>query len=98
MVHDILGGRSRVRIAEAHDDRINDTTVVRREYSLVVQEAGAEAKPFVLVITNESFISRFARYQDGPDICYQKLMESLASEAPSPQDTSRRIVVSPMPA
>lgn len=33
--HDVLGGRSRVRIAEAHDDRIDDTTAVRREYSVV---------------------------------------------------------------
>jgi uncharacterized protein len=35
IVHDVLGGRSQVRIAEAHDERINDTTVIRREYSLV---------------------------------------------------------------
>jgi uncharacterized protein len=35
IVHDTLGGRSQVRIHEAEDDRINDTTVVRREYSLV---------------------------------------------------------------
>jgi uncharacterized protein len=35
VVHDVLGGRSQVRIREAGDDRINDTTLVRREYSLV---------------------------------------------------------------
>ncbi len=31
----MLGGRSQVRIEESRDERINDTTVVRREYSLV---------------------------------------------------------------
>jgi hypothetical protein len=35
VVHDVLGGRSQVRIEEAHDERINDTTAVHREYSLV---------------------------------------------------------------
>ena len=35
VVHDVLGGRSQVRIEESHDERINDTTIVRREYSLV---------------------------------------------------------------
>lgn len=35
VVHDVLRGRSQVRIHETHDDRINDTTAVRREYSLV---------------------------------------------------------------
>jgi predicted acyl esterase len=35
VVHDLLGGRSQVRIREATDERINDTTAVRREYSLV---------------------------------------------------------------
>jgi uncharacterized protein len=35
VVHDVLVGRSQVRIREASDERINDTTAVRREYSLV---------------------------------------------------------------
>ena len=35
IVHDVLGGRSQVRFHETEDNRINDTTVVRREYSLV---------------------------------------------------------------
>jgi len=35
VVHDLLSGRSQVRFREGHDERINDTTVVRREYSLV---------------------------------------------------------------
>jgi hypothetical protein len=35
VVHDVLRGRSQVRLHETHDDRIDDTTVVRREYSFV---------------------------------------------------------------
>jgi predicted acyl esterase len=35
VVHDILAGRSQVRIVEAHDQRINDTTVKRREYTFI---------------------------------------------------------------
>jgi uncharacterized protein len=35
IVHDVLGGRSQVRIEESHDERIDETTVVGREYSLV---------------------------------------------------------------
>lgn len=54
-----------------------------REYSLVVQEGAAAAKTFVLVIPNDAFASRNARYQDGPDICYQKLLAELAI-APGP--------------
>ena len=44
-------------------------TGLAREYSLVVQEGAGESKTFVLVIPNDAFTSRFARYQDGPDIC-----------------------------
>lgn len=35
VVHGLLSGRSQVRIREGHEERINDTTVVGREYSLV---------------------------------------------------------------
>ena len=41
VVHDVLGGRTQVRFREATDERINDTTAVRREYSLV-----ADCDPF----------------------------------------------------
>jgi hypothetical protein len=54
-------------------------TDLAREYSLVVQEAAAEAKTFVLVIAKEAFNSKNARYQDGPDICYQKVLATLAA-------------------
>jgi uncharacterized protein len=35
VVQGLLSGRSRVTLREAHEERINDTTVVGREYSLV---------------------------------------------------------------
>ncbi len=35
VVHDVLSGRVQARIGEASDERVNDTTAVRREYSLV---------------------------------------------------------------
>ena len=35
VVHDVLAGNTQVRIEETADDRIDETTVVRREYSLV---------------------------------------------------------------
>ncbi|MCI0636474.1 MAG: hypothetical protein L0206_21530, partial [Actinobacteria bacterium] len=35
VVHDALSGRSQVRIGEEHDERIDATTVVHREYSLL---------------------------------------------------------------
>ena len=36
-MHNLLSGRSQVRFVEGHDERINETTVVRREYSLVAE-------------------------------------------------------------
>ncbi len=60
------------------------STGLGREYSLVVgQEGTTESKTFVLVIADEAFTSRNARYQDGPDICYQKLLATLSS-SPAP--------------
>jgi len=49
VTHDILAGRSRVHIHEGSDVRVNDTTVVRREYELTAgvarnEPAGASAR------------------------------------------------------
>jgi len=54
-------------------------TSVGREYSLRTQDGTGEPKAFVLVIENAAFASRTTRYQDGPDICYQKLLAVLSS-------------------
>jgi hypothetical protein len=48
-----------------------------------VQEAAGLSKTFVLVIENAAFASGHARYQDGPDICYQKLLAALAQAEPA---------------
>jgi hypothetical protein len=50
-----------------------------REYSLRVQQGANPSRTFVLAIVNEAFSSRTARLQDGPDICYQRLLRVLAA-------------------
>jgi hypothetical protein len=62
-------------------------TGLSREYSLRVQDGAALPKTFVLVITNAAFTAHHARFQDAPDICYQKLMAVLSS--PEPQKDER---------
>lgn len=57
-----------------------------REYSFQVREAGAE-REFTLSIANDAFLSRLARYQDGPDICAQRLQTELAAHANHPSQT-----------
>jgi hypothetical protein len=57
-----------------------------REYSFQVREAGAE-REFTLSIANEAFLSHMARYQDGPDICAQRLQAELAANANHPSQT-----------
>ena len=57
-----------------------------REYSFQVREAGAE-REFTLNIANEAFLSHRVRYQDGPDICAQRLQAELAAHANHPSQT-----------
>lgn len=49
-----------------------------REYSLQTQEGGVFHK-FVRAIPLAAFESHRARYQDAPEICFQKLMRELAA-------------------
>jgi hypothetical protein len=67
-------------------------TGAAREFSFRVQTAGVDtSRTVVLVIADEAFAARRARLQDGPDICYQKLLRILAGPlAPLPE----RIVLS----
>jgi hypothetical protein len=58
---------------------------VGREYSLVMQDGAGDPKTFTMVIANQAFAARSARYQDGPDICYQKLLTVLAATEPLEQ-------------
>jgi hypothetical protein len=57
-----------------------------REYSFQVREAGAE-REFTLSIANEAFLSHLVRYQDGPDICAQRLQAELTASANHPLQT-----------
>ena len=59
---------------------------VAREYSFQVREAGAE-REFTLSIANNAFLSHRVRYQDGPDICAQRLQAELAAHANHPSQT-----------
>jgi hypothetical protein len=49
----------------------------RREYRLRAQ-VGGEVLTFTLSIALEAFAGKRALLQDGPDICYQKLVRALA--------------------
>jgi hypothetical protein len=57
-----------------------------RVYSFQVRTAGAE-REFTLSIANEAFLSHLARYQDGPDICAQRLQAELTASADYPPET-----------
>jgi hypothetical protein len=50
----------------------------RREYAFLA-ERGDEARRYILRIELSAFSTRRAQMQDGPDICYQKLLRELAS-------------------
>jgi len=49
-----------------------------REYRLRAQD-GPVFRDFVRAIALEAFASRRARYQDAPEICFQKLQDELAA-------------------
>lgn len=50
-----------------------------REYRLRVRLATGDFHDFTLVIANEAFTARRARFQDAPDICFLKLQRELAA-------------------
>jgi hypothetical protein len=65
-------------MAGTHVEYVGFTTVRdRREYRLRVQEGGV-FHDFVLAISLEAFLTRRARYQDAPEICFLKLQRALA--------------------
>ena len=49
----------------------------RREY-LLCARLGTEASDYTVWIANAAFAAGHALFQDGPDICYQKLWRALA--------------------
>jgi hypothetical protein len=56
------------------------TTDDGREYTLRVDGEG-EPRLFTMVIPHAAFTSRRARYQDAPDLCFNKLQRELAANA-----------------
>ena len=52
-----------------------------REYSFIVRDESGQPREYTVTIANEAFVSRRARYQDGPNICLQRLRRELATNA-----------------
>src|SRR5262245_4498581 len=59
----------------------------RREYALQGR-SGETDRNYVRWIELVAFAKREARMQDGPDICYQKLLRELAAEPDSPESVA----------
>ena len=51
-----------------------------REYCYRVLDPKAEAREFTLTILKRAFEDRHFPYQDGADLCYQKLQRDLLAE------------------
>ena len=64
-----------------------------RDYSYQVVAPQAEPREFVLTISNHAFLGRQVRYQDGADLCYQKLQKELDAETPD-SPLKRRFTIS----
>lgn len=50
-----------------------------REYTLRVKQPTGASDDFTLAISNQAFLERRVRYQDGPDLCFLKLQRELAA-------------------
>lgn len=61
-----------------------EAKAVAREYTLRVRQAAEEWRDFTVTIPHEAFLSRRARYQDAPEICFLKLLRELAAHANHP--------------
>ena len=58
-----------------------------REYTFLVHEGQDEAREFKLTIPNAAFLSRRARYQDGPDICSHRVQREMDANNKHPLKT-----------
>lgn len=50
-----------------------------REYTLEVT-SGASPRTFIILVRNESFTNRSARFQDAPDLCFRRLGRELLAD------------------
>jgi len=64
-----------------------------RDYSYHVVGPKDETREFVLTISNRAFLARQVPYQDGADICYQKLQKELVAETPQ-EPLKRHLTIS----
>ena len=51
-----------------------------REYSFRVPGQDSTDRSFTVLIANAAFRQGLLKYQEGPDICYRKLLSALAAE------------------
>ncbi len=58
-----------------------------RQYRLRVTDGGGAGRDFILSISHEAFSSRRARFQDAPEICFQKLQRHLEASPETPPET-----------
>jgi hypothetical protein len=55
-----------------------------RSYSLRVDGGGGEPRLVTVIIPNEAFSSRKARFQEGPELCFARLQRELGANADLP--------------
>lgn len=51
-----------------------------REYSFRVHRPNEEDRGFSVTVDNAGFLTGKLKFQEGPDICYRKLLNALAAE------------------
>ncbi|HEV2176821.1 MAG TPA: hypothetical protein VGW33_06430 [Terriglobia bacterium] len=64
-----------------------------RDYSYRVIDAKSADREFIFTISHEAFAERHIPFQDGADICYQKLQRALDLET-AEQPLARRSMLS----
>jgi len=55
-----------------------------REYSFRVRIPEGLDRDFVIAVANAGFLSGGLKYQEGPDVCYRKLLHALVGEQSGP--------------
>lgn len=71
-------------MAEAHLEYIGFVTQgEQREYTVRLRQPGGANQDFVLAVPLEAFLSRRARFQDAPDICFRIMQRALADSPES---------------
>lgn len=56
------------------------------EYHFRITNRDMSARRLILMIERSAFLNNQLMIQEGPDLCYQKALENLTSEAPCHED------------